>query len=182
MITTHVYIGASLDGYIARKDGSFDWLSKYADKDAVDAYKAFISGIDVMVIGRGTFETVMSFQDWPYDLPVVVLSRSLSEVPPKLVEKASVSRREPKELLNELDSAGYRSAYVDGGKVIQSFLAEDLIDELIVARVPAVIGDGIPLFGYLAGDLEFEHQKTESYPNGLVRSYYNRPGRERKET
>src|SRR5947209_10896899 len=129
MITTHVYIGVSLDGFIARKDGSFDWLSKYADQEAVDAYKAFISGIDVMVIGRGTFETVISFPDWPYDLPVVVLSRSLKEIPPKLVKKASVSRREPQELLKELNGAGYRSVYVDGGKVIQSFLAEDLIDE-----------------------------------------------------
>src|SRR5689334_22110041 len=109
MITTHVYIGASLDGFIARKDGSFDWLSRYADKDAVDAYKAFISGIDVMVIGRGTFETVMSFPDWPYDLPVVVLSRSLKEIPPELVEKASVSALAPKELLKELNAAGYRS-------------------------------------------------------------------------
>ena len=98
------------------------------------------------------------------------------------MDKVSISRQELKELLKELSGAGYRSVYVDGGKVIQSFLVEDLIDELIVARVPALIGDGIPLFGYLAGDLEFEHQKTESYPNGLVRSYYKRPGRERRET
>jgi len=177
MITTHVYIGASLDGFIARKDGSFNWLSKFADQDAVDAYKAFISGMDVTVIGRGTFETVMSFSDWPYDLPVVVLSRSLKEIPPGLLEKVSISELEPKELLKELSAAGYRSAYVDGGKVIQSFLAGDLIDELIVARVPVLIGEGIPLFGYLGGDLEFEHHKTASYPNGLVRSYYKRPGR-----
>src|SRR5438309_2212465 len=170
MITTHVYIGASLDGFIARKDGSFDWLSKFADQAAVDAYKAFISGIDVMIIGRGTFETVMSFPEWPYDLPVVVLSGTLKAVPPELEEKVLISDRVPKKLLKDLSEAGYRSAYVDGGKVIQSFLADDLIDELIVAQVPLLIGDGIPLFGYLARDLEFEHQRTATFPNGLVRS------------
>ena len=181
MITTHVYIGASLDGFIARRDGSFDWLSKYADRDAVEAYKEFVAAIDVMVIGRGTFETVMSFPKWPYDRPVVVLSRSLTEIPPELEEKVSISDRMPKELLKELTEVGYGSAYVDGGKVIQSFLSEDLIDELIVARVPVLIGDGIPLFGYLGDDLEFEHQRTASFPNGLVRSYYKRPSRERSE-
>lgn len=182
MITTHVYIGASLDGFIARKDGSFDWLSKYADRDAIEAYETFISGVDVMVIGRGTFETVMSFSVWPYDLPVVVLSRSLKEIPSELEEKVSLSDRVPKELLKELDKAGYRSAYVDGGKVIQSFLSEDLIDELIMAQVPVLIGEGIPLFGYLRDDLEFEHQRTASYPNGVVRSYYKRPSRDQVET
>src|SRR6478672_4382526 len=177
MITTHVYIGASLDGFIARKDRSFDWLSKYADQNAIDAYKEFIAGIDVIVIGRGTFETVMSFPDWPYHLPVVVLSQSVKKIPPELEEKVSLSDRAPRELLKELSEAGYRSAYVDGGKVIQSFLSEDLIDELIIARVPVLIGDGIPLFGYLSRDLEFEHKKTASYHNGLVRSYYRRPSR-----
>ena len=126
MITTHVYIGASLDGFIARRDGSFDWLSKYADRDAVEAYKEFVAAIDVMVIGRGTFETVMGFPKWPYDRPVVVLSRSLTEIPPELEEKVSISDRMPKELLKELTEVGYGSAYVDGGKVIQSFLADDL--------------------------------------------------------
>ena len=174
MITTHVYIGASLDGFIARKDGSFDWLSKYADQDAIDAYKEFIAGIDVIVIGRGTFETVMSFPEWPYHLPVVVLSQSVKKIPPELEEKVSLSDRAPTELLKELAEAGYRSAYIDGGKVIQSFLSEDLIDELIIARVPVLIGDGIPLFGFLERDVGFEHQKTVCFPNGLIRSYYKR--------
>jgi dihydrofolate reductase len=181
MITTHVYIGASLDGFIARKDGSFDWLSKYADQDAVEAYKAFIAGVDVIVIGRGTFETVMRFPDWPYELPVFVLSRSLREIPPELEQKVSVSDRAPRGLLKELSKAGYRFAYIDGGKVIQSFLSEDLIDELIIARVPVLLGSGIPLFGFLERDLEFVHKKTASYPNGLVRSYYQRPSREHGE-
>jgi dihydrofolate reductase len=83
--------------------------------------------------------------------------------------------------LKELSKAGYRFAYIDGGKVIQSFLSEDLIDELIIARVPVLLGSGIPLFGFLERDLEFVHKKTASYPNGLVRSYYQRPSREHGE-
>lgn len=175
MITTHVYIGTSLDGFIARESGDLDWLSRFADQAAVESYKEFIAGIDVIVIGRGTFETVLRFPDWPYDRPTVVLSRSLNEIPPDLAAKASLSCLPHRELLSELAEAGFRSAYIDGGKVIQSFLADDLIDELIIARVPVLIGNGIPLFGRLGKDIEFEHRQTVTFPNGLVRSYYQRP-------
>ena len=174
MITTHVYVGASLDGFIARRNGSFDWLSQFADQDAVDAYKSFMAGIDVIVIGRGTFETVLDFPAWPYERPVVVLSRTMREVPQNLAENVSLARLGPKELLSELSEKGFRSAYIDGGKVIQSFLADDLIDELMIARVPVLLGDGIPLFGYLSHDLEFKHQRTATFSNGLIRSYYTR--------
>jgi dihydrofolate reductase len=174
MITTHVYVGTSLDGFIARRNGNFDWLSKFADADAVNAYEEFMAGIDVIVLGRGTFEIVLGFPEWPYDKPVVVLTRSLNEVPDKLGHKVSLSTRGPRELLAELSEKGCRSVYVDGGKVIQSFLVDDLIDELIVARVPVIIGDGVPLFGYLDGDLDFEHQRTATFSNGLIRSYYTR--------
>jgi dihydrofolate reductase len=175
MITTHVYVGTSLDGFIAREDGDFDWLSKFADQAAVESYKEFIAGIDVIVIGRGTFETILGFPDWPYDRPAIVVSRSLREIPPNLAGNVTLSSLQPRELLNELGEAGFRSAYIDGGKLIQSFLADDLIDELIIARVPVLIGNGIPLFGFLSRDLEFEHRRTVTFPNGLVRSYYMRP-------
>jgi len=175
MITTRVYIGTSLDGFIARKDGSFDWLSKFADGDAVGAYENFMAGIDVIVIGRHTFETVLDFPAWPYERPVVVLSHTIREVPQRLLENVSLVRLEPKDLLSELFEKGFRSAYIDGGNVIQSFLADDLVDELIIARVPVVLGDGIPLFGYLSHDLEFEHRRTATFSSGLIRSYYTRP-------
>jgi dihydrofolate reductase len=174
MIITHVYVGTSLDGFIARKDGSFDWLSRFADADAVDAYKTFMAGIDVIVLGRRTFESVLGFPEWPYERPVIVLSRSFGKAPHELQEKVSFSTLGPRDLLEELFERGYRSVYVDGGKVIQSFLAEDLIDELIIARAPILIGDGVPLFGYLSGDLDFQHEHTAAYSNGLIRSYYIR--------
>jgi dihydrofolate reductase len=174
MTSANVYIGASLDGFIARPDGDIDWLVKFADADAVESYNEFIANIDVMVIGRGTFETVLGFPSWPYNKPVFVLSRSVKELPDSLKGKATLSALEPAELLRHLSDQGFKSAYIDGGKVIQSFLAADLIDSLIIATIPVLIGSGIPLFGSLDTDIDFEHVRTTSYPNGLVRSYYNR--------
>jgi len=174
MTSANVYIGTSLDGFIARADGDIDWLMKFADSDAVDAYNEFMAAIDVIVIGRGTFEKVLEFPSWPYDKPVFVLSKTLQEVPDGLKGKAAVLSLEPADLLKNLSEKGYESAYVDGGKVIQSFLRADLIETLIVAKVPVIIGSGIPSFGSLDSDIAFDHVQTKSYPNGLVRSYYKR--------
>jgi len=176
-VSTHVYCGTSLDGFIARPDGDIGWLVRFADDDAVAAYNEFTARVDVMVIGRGTFEKVLEFDAWPYDKPVYLLSRTLERPPDGFEDKVSIVRLKPADLLAHLYEAGFRSAYIDGGKVVQSFLAEDLIDELIVAKVPVLIGEGIPLFGSLASDIEFEHRETRICSNGLVRSYYARRGR-----
>jgi dihydrofolate reductase len=166
-----------LDGFIAREDGSFDWLIKFANDEAVASYNEFMSGIDAIVIGRGTFETVLKFPDWPYDKQVFVLSSSIKELPAAVGDRATVLSMPPAKVLEHLDALGHRSAYIDGGKVIQSFLRADLIDELIVAKVPILIGSGIPLFGYLPNDVAFTHVRTMIASNGLVRSYYQRSGR-----
>ena len=171
---TTVYVGTSLDGFIARKDGDIDWLVKYQNKEVHNSYKEFISRIDAMAIGRGTFEKVLSFPEWPYEKKVFVLSTSLKQIPGTLNEKATLVAMKPAELLSYLSGKGYSNIYVDGGKVIQSFLKEDLIDELIITRVPELIGTGIPLFGYLDNDLQFEHIRTNIYSDGLVKSHYTR--------
>ena len=172
--STHVYIGTSLDGFIARPDGDFAWLSKFADDDAINAYDEFMAGIDALVIGRGTFETVLTFPTWPYNKPVFVLSRSIKEVPEPLRDKVSILTLTPAQMLEHLGEKGFRSAYIDGGKVIQSFLAADLIDELIISKVPVLIGSGIPLFGSIDADICYNHVRTTVCSNGLVRSYYNK--------
>ena len=171
---TTVYVGTSLDGFIARKDGDIDWLVKYQNKEVHDSYNEFISSIDAIVIGRGTFEKVSSFPEWPYEKKVFVLSTSLKQIPGTLNEKAILIAMKPAELMNYLSDKGFSNIYIDGGKVIQSFLREDLIDELIITRVPELIGTGIPLFGYLDNDLRFEHIKTNIYSDGLVKSQYKR--------
>lgn len=169
-----VYIGTSLDGFIARSDGSFDWLSQFADDDAVRSYKEFTARIDAMVIGRGTFEKVMTFPEWPYDKPVFVLSTTIKHVPDGLEDNVTIISMPPAEVLNHLSEKGFANVYIDGGKVIQEFLRADLIDELIISKAPVLIGSGIPLFGHLDTDLRFDHIRTSSHPNGLVRSYYQR--------
>jgi dihydrofolate reductase len=169
-----VFIGTSLDGFIARKNGDIDWLVQYANNEAVDAYEKFMSRIDTIVIGRSTFEKVLSFPSWPYEKKVFVLSTSIKEVPVALKEKVTILAMEPAKLLNYLSGKGFSNIYVDGGKVIQDFLKEDLIDELIISKAPVLLGTGIPLFGHLDTDLQFKHNRTEIGANGLVRSYYER--------
>jgi len=171
---TIVYIGTSLDGFIARKDGNIDWLVQFANDEAIHAYEEFISRIDAIVIGRGTFEKVLTFPSWPYEKKVFVLSTNIKQVPDIVREKVTILSMKPGELLSYLSRKGFSSIYVDGGKVIQDFLKADLIDELIISKTPMLIGSGIPLFGYLDTDLQFKHIRTEVYSNELVRSYYER--------
>ena len=171
---TTVYAGTSLDGFIARKDGDIDWLVKFQNKEAHDSYGKFITRIDAIVIGRGTYEKVLSFPEWPYNKKVFVLSTTLKQISDAVKEKVTPLSMKPAALLNHLSDKGFSNIYIDGGKVIQSFLKEDLIDELIITKVPELIGMGIPLFGFLEHDLRFEHIRTEIYSHGLVKSYYER--------
>jgi dihydrofolate reductase len=169
-----VYIGTSLDGFIARKDGGIDWLTQFANDEAIHAYEEFISSIDAIVIGRNTFEKVLTFPSWPYDRKVFVLSNSIKQVPDELKEKVTVLSIDPHRLLSYLSSLGFSSIYIDGGKVIQDFLKEALVDQLIISKVPILIGNGIQLFGQLNTDLTFKHIQTQVQSNGLVRSYYDK--------
>jgi dihydrofolate reductase len=171
---TIVYIGTSLDGFIARNDGDIDWLTQFANEEAINAYKELMSRIDAIVIGRGTFDKVLTFPSWPYEKKVFVLSSSIKQVPEKVMDKVTMLSMKPTALLSYLSEKEFSSIYIDGGKVIQDFLQENLIDELIISKVPVLIGTGIPLFGYLANDIQFNHIKTAVATNGLVRSYYHK--------
>ena len=171
---TIVYVGTSLDGFIARTDGEFDWLSQFANDEAIRAYEELIQRIDAIVIGRGTYEKVLTFPSWPYEKQVFVLSTSITEAPAGIRKKVTILSMDPAALLSYLSAMGYSNIYVDGGKVIQAFLKADLVNELIISKAPMLIGSGIPLFGYLDQDLEFRHIRTDVCSNGLVRSYYER--------
>ena len=171
---TTVYVGTSLDGFIARKDGDIGWLMQFNNKEVQQSYDEFISKIDAIVIGRGTFEAVLDFPSWPYDRKVFVLSNSINQAPDPVKDKVTVVSMSPSEMLAYLSDEGFSNIYIDGGKVIQSFLKEDLIDELIITQVLLLIGSGIPLFGDTSRDVPFIHLRTEVYSNQLVKSYYQR--------
>lgn len=171
---TTVYIGTSLDGFIARENGEIDWLEKFADAEVFGLYNEFIKKIDVIVIGRGTFEKVLGFPSWPYKMKVFVMTNSIKEVPDTIKNRVTILSMKPSALLDHLSGLGFSNAYIDGGKVIQSFLQEDLIDEMIISKVPVLLGTGIPLFGPLYADLSFTHIQTTTFSNGLVSSRYER--------
>jgi dihydrofolate reductase len=169
-VRASVFIGTSLDGFIARANGDFDFLSPSGDEP--HGYHEFMATVDVLVIGRKTFETVLAFDAWPYgEKPVVVLSSRPLEPTPAgaIVERMSGS---PAEIVSQLEARGIEHIYVDGGITIQRFLRAGLIDRLIISRVPVLIGAGIPLFGALDRDIVLTHVATRQYASGLVQSEY----------
>lgn len=174
MISTSVYIGTSLDGFIAKKDGNIDWLVKFESAEIGDSYLQFIGNIDVHVIGRGTYEKVLTFEPWPYEKKVFVLSNTIKDLPVHLKHKVEIISMSPHEVLKHLLSLGFSSIYIDGGEVIQQFLREDCVDELIITRIPILLGNGIPLFGLLNQPLSLKHEGTQVFQNGLVKSHYKR--------
>jgi dihydrofolate reductase len=170
-MTASVFIGTSVDGFIARPDGGLDWLP--AGGGEPHGYDDFMASIDALVIGRNTFEIVLAFDPWPYgDKRVVVLSSKaldLSVVKGGNVEQMGGS---PEEVVALLAASGAQHLYIDGGITIQRFLRAGLIDRLIVTRVRVLIGEGVPLFGSLAADVRLDHVATRAYPSGLVQSEY----------
>jgi dihydrofolate reductase len=164
-----------LDGFIAEKDGGLDWLNEISNPNKTDyGYAEFINGIDALVMGRNTFEKVLTFDFWPYEKPVFVLSNSLDSVPEDIAGKAEIMKGDIRTIVDQLKKRGFRNFYVDGGRVIQSFLKEDLIDEMIISRVPILLGSGIPLFCELGICLKFRLVKTKSFDETLVQCHYIR--------
>ncbi len=166
-----VFIGTSLDGFIARKNGEFDFLPTGGGES--HGYNEFIATVDTILIGRKTFETVLPMKPWPYgNKRVVVLSSrplDFSKVIGGVVEQMAGS---PAEIVSKLAATGAQHIYVDGGITIQNFLRAGLIQHLTITRVPVLIGDGIPLFGALPHDVHLRHIETRQYPSGLVSSEY----------
>jgi dihydrofolate reductase len=171
-----VFIATSLDGYIADRNNQIDWLEMIPNPEGVEmGYIALTNSIDALIMGRNTFEKVCSFDcDWPYEKKVFVLSNTLNKVPEKCGNNVEVIQGAIPEILEKVRAQGYKNLYIDGGKLIQSFLEKDLIDELIITKIPILLGGGAPLFGKLPKHLEFKHVKTEVFLNEIVQSHYIR--------
>jgi dihydrofolate reductase len=165
-----VFIATSLDGFIARVNGDLDWLP--AGGGEPHGYDEFMATVDALVIGRKTFETVLTFDTWPYgEKPVFVLStRTLAPAPVGAVVESMSGP--PADIVAQLAARGIRHVYVDGGITIQRFLQAGLIQRLIITRIPVLLGAGIPLFGPLPRDIVLRHVGTRQYASGLVQSEY----------
>ena len=174
-IKASVFIATSLDGFIARSNGDLDWLSgaQSASTEQDYGYQEFMDTVDTIVVGRNTFELVLTFDSWPYSgKKVVVLSSKPSAVPPHLVDDVEWLSLPPQRLVERLASQGAAHLYVDGGKTIQGFLKAGLIDELTITRAPVLIGTGVPLFSPLDDDVRLAHVATRQFESGFVQSKY----------
>lgn len=170
-----VYIATSLDGFIARENGEIDWLPGGGVEESGEdyGYKDFMATVDVLVMGRKTYEKVLTFKEWPYgDKPVVVLSHHPVPSPKEIARTVESMSGSPAEVASRLSARGAKHLYVDGGKTIQGFLNAGLIQRLIITTIPVLIGGGIPLFGPLTRDIRLRRIETRSFPNGLVQSAY----------
>lgn len=179
MTTGHVFIATSLDGYIARQDHAIDWLMKQDVAGEDHGYDAFIAGMDGLIMGSHSFRKVLSFDDWPYRKPVIVLSRSLTptDVPEALRDRVTLANLAPADLMQQLAKQGWERAYVDGGAVIQSFLRAGLISDMTITLIPILLGGGRRLFGPLDSDIDLTLRGVQSFPSGLVTTRYALPSR-----
>ncbi|MCC9654515.1 dihydrofolate reductase family protein [Rhodopirellula halodulae] len=171
-----VFIATSLDGFIARKDGDLDWLDQ-ANATVPEGedcgYAEFMKSVDVLVMGRNTYQKVRTFGAWPYgETPVVVLSQNTIEFPEDFPNCVTHSAESPTDLHRRLSEEGAKKLYIDGGITIQRFLRAGLINEMIITAIPVLIGEGIPLFGLLEKDIWLTHQDTKIFDCGFVQSKY----------
>jgi dihydrofolate reductase len=173
-VKASVFIGTSLDGFIAREDGGIDWLNEFGDEPGEDyGYAAFFDSVDALVMGRNTYDLVRTFPEWPYGTkPVIVLTSRPLDIPAELADRVSTLSGPPAEIVRQLGERGFTHVYVDGGVTIQRFLAAGLIQRMTITRLPVLIGTGIPLFGPVPHDIKLRHVETRTFGNGLVQSTY----------
>lgn len=172
-----VFVGVSLDGFIARPNGDLDWLMGEGGGDSAEyGYNEFIAAIDAIVMGRRTFEKVLTLGKWYYgDKRVIVMSHQPIDVSVVQARESAVEQMAgaPSEIVSKLAASGASRLYIDGGITIQQFLRAGLIHRLIISRLPVLIGQGIPLFGSLSRDVLLRHIRTLTYPGGMVQSEYH---------
>lgn len=176
MITTKVFIACSLDGYISDKDDKIDWLHEIDNPTQDDmGYSAFIKDIDALLMGRKTFEKVLSFGiTWPYNVPVYVLSSTLNEIPESLDNNVRLVSGNITDILTQISADGHEALYIDGGSAIASFLELDLIDEMTITTIPLILGGGSPLFFEQDMRLHFKCVESKTYLDAIVQSKFVR--------
>ena len=180
--SSSVFLGMSVDGFIARRDGDLSFLDGSGDEGGSNSggapddgeggdfgFAEFVAGIDAIVMGRSTYEFIAPFDDWPYQgKPVHVLSTTLEVgADPRITVHPSFD-----EAVAALGAAGYRRLYVDGGRTVDTFLRAGLIADLTLSRVPVLIGSGHTPFGELEADIPLEHVRTQTFPGGMVQTTY----------
>lgn len=176
-MANYVYLAQSLDGYIADKDHSVDWLDRYVDTPEGNdmGYAEQMAKVDALVMGRKTADFVLAAtQSWPYDKPVFVYSNTWQTAPEGLEDRIFLVSGTAREVVAQLAQKGFNDLYIDGGLTITSFLREDLIDEMVITTVPVILGGGIALFGALDKPLRFAHRAAKRFNQTVVQNHYVR--------
>ncbi len=171
------YIATSADGFIANKDGSVDWIDSAGDASIDMGFDEFMDSVDCLIMGRGCMEAISRFDlapaQWPYlNVRVIALSNTLKEPSENLRDRVEMYSGDLRALMAQLESDGHQHAYIDGGKTIQSFLAQQLINEITLTRVPVILGEGIPLFGKTSQDIRLRNARATVFPNDFVQLRY----------
>ncbi len=178
-----VYIATSADGYIATSDGGVDWLhtagNLEADMGSEDmGFKSFMNSVDCMIMGRKCMEIISSMnltpEQWVYgDIHIVALSNSIKEPPENLQGKVEMYSGNIRDLVSDLERKGFKHAYIDGGSTITSFLNLQLINEMIITKVPVLLGEGVPLFGKINSLINLENADASAFPNDFIQIKYD---------
>jgi len=178
-----VFIATSVDGYIARPNGDIDWLQSAGNPEADMrenpdmGFVDYFSTIDCMIMGRKCMEVISSMdlteEQWPYgDSHIVVLSNTLKTPPENMKDKVQMYSGYLLDLVQQLESDGYKHAYIDGGTTITSFINQKLINEIIITRTPILLGEGIPLFGHIIQDIKLDKSEAIVFPNDFIQVKY----------
>jgi dihydrofolate reductase len=166
-----VFIATSIDGFIATPDGSLKWLEQAARPDEDYGFDEFLATVDALAMGRGTYDHIAHLDPLPFgERPVYVFTHR----PPAPRAHVHFLQLTPREALAQWTDQGLDRVYVDGGQVISAFLAEGLIDDLVLTTAPVLLGAGRPLFhpGGQPADLLLDGIRT--WPSGFVARTYRR--------
>jgi dihydrofolate reductase len=178
-----VFIATSADGFIAKKDGSVDWLHSAGNSEAEMGdhadmgFDEYMASVDSMVMGRKCMEMISSMnltpEQWPYgDTRIVVLSNTLKEAPENMKDKVEMYSGDLNALITQLETDGHKHAYIDGGTTIQAFINLGLIYEMTITRAPILLGEGISLFGKTDKDIKLEQARAQAFANNFIQEKY----------
>lgn len=173
-MTNYVFVAQSLDGFIASKDGSTNWLN-IPNPNKIDyGYHNFINKIDAIIMGRLSFEKALSYKPYPYNKPVFVLSNTLKTIPINLQDHVEIVNGDLRNIVDYAKNKGFENLYIDGAKTIQSFLKEDLIDEITINTLPIILGEGIRLFENINKTIQLRLEDRIAYENGIITAIYTK--------
>ncbi|AUG51664.1 dihydrofolate reductase family protein [Thalassospira marina] len=167
-----VYVAVSLDSYVARPNGAVDWLDDY-DPTEFD-FEAFLDRIGTLIIGRRTFDQVMSYGEWPYGdrRTIVLTSHPLGDDAPENTVAFGGSLMELTDALRNERIDNGDVWIVGGASVINQFLFANMVDQLDLFVIPVVLGEGISLFDKDTSHLRPTPVSTQIYESGVVKMEY----------